>query len=81
VLQGGEKVLVIEVGSEGKLPRVRLLRDADGNEPTSEKILDLGAVDPRTGEPQYRIASVLENPIRDVDVRRYLVDAERPVET
>jgi len=78
VLQGGEKVLVIEVGSEGRLPRVRLLTDADGNEPSEEVVLDLEALDPRTGGPRYRIASVLENPIREVDIRRYLVEHEDP---
>lgn len=76
VLQGGEKVLVVEVGSKGRLPRVRLLSDAHGREPSEEVILDLEAVDPRTGEPRHRIAGVVENPVRDVDVRRYLVGHE-----
>lgn len=75
VLQGGEKVLVVEVGAEGRRPRVRLLCDAEGNEPEREIVLDLAEIDPGTGSFRHRIAAVLENPVRDVDVRRYLVDS------
>lgn len=74
VLQGGEKVLVVEVGDGGRLPRVRLLSDADGNEPAEEIVLDLEEVDPVTGEQRHRIAGIVENPVRDVDVKRYLVE-------
>lgn len=77
VFEGGERALVIEVGEGGRLPRVRLLTDAAGNEIEKETVLDLAQVDTETAEPRYRLVAIEEDPVRDVNVGAYLVSGRR----
>jgi putative nucleotidyltransferase with HDIG domain len=72
-LESGEKVLVIEIGCDGRLPRVRVLTDADGKETDDDIILDLNELDPVTRQPRYRISAVTDEAVREVKVGTYLV--------
>ncbi|MCK4537571.1 MAG: HD-GYP domain-containing protein [Candidatus Krumholzibacteria bacterium] len=74
-LKSGEKVLVVDINTDkGALPIVRVLSDADG-QPVSEKIiLDLNNPGAGAeGKGQYMIKSVENEPVRDVEVGKYLV--------
>jgi len=74
-LDTGERVIVIEAGRGGDLlPRVRVLRDAKGDEVEEEIILDLNEIDPGTTRYRRRILDVSDNAIRDVQVGRYLLE-------
>lgn len=74
-LDTGEKVIVIEAGRDGGiLPRVRVLKDSDGNDVEEDIILDLNEVDPRTSEFKRSILDVSDAAIRDVQVGRYLLE-------
>lgn len=76
-LDTGERVIVIESGLDaGILPRVRVLKDANGDEVEEEIILDLNEVDPRTSEFKRRILDVSDNAVRDVKVGRYLLEGK-----
>lgn len=74
-LDTGEKVIVIEAGREGGiLPRVRVLKDSNGDDVEDEIILDLSEIDPRTSEFKRNILDVSDNAVRDVQVGRYLLE-------
>ena len=74
-LDTGERVIVVEAGREGDLlPRVRVIRNADGEEVDEDIILDLNEIDPRTSDLKRHILDVSDNAIRDVQVGRYLLE-------
>ncbi len=74
-LESGEKVLVVDISTDkGALPIVRVLTDSDG-QPVSEKILlDLNSTKSSADrEGSYRIKSIENEPVRDVNIGKYLV--------
>jgi len=74
-LDTGERVVVIEAGRGGDLlPRVRVLRDANGNEVEGDVILDLNEIDPRTSALKHRILDVSDKAVRDVQVGGYILE-------
>lgn len=73
-LESGEMVLVVDIGKgDGQLPRVRVIKDASGSVAREEIILDLNEIDPRTRRYRYAIKDVVDDPVRDVNVGKYLV--------
>ncbi len=72
VLESGERVLVVEVGADGKLPRARIISDSYGNEISDGPVIDLGESDPETGASRYKVHSVSDTPVRDVDIGKYV---------
>jgi hypothetical protein len=74
VLETGERVLVVEIGTNGKLPRARIISDSYGNEVVDGPIIDLGETDSETGQSRYRVNSVSDAPVRDVDVGKYVTE-------
>jgi len=73
-LDTGETVLVIDISEESdRLPRVRVLKDAAGNEVGDGIILDLNDRDQITGRLKRRIATVVEQSVRDVEVGQYIL--------
>ncbi len=74
-LDTGETALVVDViaGSDD-LPRVRLLTDAAGAPVEGEIILDLNELDPATGKPARRVARIVDQPVRDVEIGQYIAD-------
>ena len=76
-LDSGETVIVVEPGgSDGDLPRVRVLKDAYGREVDEEIILDLNEVDSNTGRHKRHILDVSEAAVRDIHVGRYLMERD-----
>jgi putative nucleotidyltransferase with HDIG domain len=74
-LDTGERVIVIEPGrDEDVLPRVRVLKDENGDEVEEEIILDLNEIDPKTSKFKRRILDISDNAVRDVQVGRYLLE-------
>ncbi len=73
-LDTGETALVIGMsGGSGDLPRVRLLTDESGREVSGEIVFDLNELDPATNKPKRRIASILDQAVRDVDIGQYVM--------
>ena len=72
VLESGERVLVVEVGTDGKLPRARIISDSYGNEISDGPVIDLGEIDSDTGTARYRVHSVSDKPVRDIDIGKYV---------
>ncbi len=72
VLESGERVLIVEVGTDGKLPRARIISDSYGNEISNGPVIDLGEMDGDTGSAKYRVHSVSDKPVRDVDIGIYV---------
>lgn len=72
VLESGERVLVVEIGTDGKLPRARIISDSYGNEIVDGPVIDLGETDSETGASRYRVHSISDTPVRDVDVGKYV---------
>jgi putative nucleotidyltransferase with HDIG domain len=73
-LSSGETALVIGMNAgSGELPRVRVLTDASGADVSGEVIIDLNDLDPATGQRRHRIASIIDQPVRDIDVGRYIM--------
>ena len=72
VLDSGERVLVVEVGSDGRLPRARIISDSYGNDIVDGPVIDLGETDIETGESKYRVNSISDTPVRDVDIGKYV---------
>lgn len=78
----GEKVLVVDVDNKrGELPRVRLLADAEGREVTKEIIYDLNVMEAKMGGERSIIADIIDNPVRDVDVGKYVSTTENGLRT
>lgn len=72
-LASGETALVVGIGGGGgELPRVRLLRDAEGKELEEEIVLDLNEIDPKTHQRRWRIARIVDDPVRNVEIGAYL---------
>jgi putative nucleotidyltransferase with HDIG domain len=72
VLDSGERVVVVEIGADGRLPRARIVSDSYGNEIKDGPVIDLGETDAETGEAKYRVNSVSDSPVRDVDIGKYI---------
>jgi len=72
-LESGETGIVVDISAAEALPRVRLLSDAEGREVAGEIIIDLNERDPRTNAFVRRIERIIEQPIRDIDVGKYIV--------
>ena len=72
-LRTGETVLVVDISGRDSLPRVRVLTDARGKELEEEIILDLNERNPRTNDFIHQIETIVEQPIRDVDIGAYIV--------
>jgi putative nucleotidyltransferase with HDIG domain len=77
VLESGERALVVEIGSNGKLPRVRIISDSYGNDVEDGPVIDLGETDTETGSSKYRVHSISDSPIRDVCVGKYIPLSEK----
>lgn len=72
-LTTGEMVLVVDVDNKrGDLPRVRLLKNAEGREVKEEIIYDLNVMEAKLGGERSIIADIIDNPVRDVDVGKYI---------
>jgi hypothetical protein len=73
-LNTGETALVIGMsGGNGDLPCVRVLTDQSGEEVKGEIVFDLNELDPATNKPKRRIASILDQAVRDVDIGQYIM--------
>jgi putative nucleotidyltransferase with HDIG domain len=72
VLESGERALVVEIGTDGKLPRARIISDSYGNDIPDGPVIDLGETDSETGASRYKVHSVSDTPVRDVDIGIYL---------
>ncbi|UCD18954.1 MAG: hypothetical protein JSU64_05880, partial [candidate division WOR-3 bacterium] len=74
-LESGETVLVVDINeSHGGLPRVRVLKDANGIEVEDEIILDLSKLSRGPRAKRKKIAGIVDQPFRDIDIGKYLVD-------
>jgi hypothetical protein len=74
-LDTGETVLVVDIiGGSEDLPRVRVLADASGKTVHGDVIFDLNERDPATNEPRRRVVSVVDQPVRDVEIGQYIAD-------
>lgn len=72
-LDSGEIAVVIRVNEEyGKLPTVRILRDAEGNSVNGDIIIDLDLRRQETGNPSI-IKGILDGFEENVDIGRYLL--------
>ena len=77
-LATGETVLVVDVDNKrGDLPRVRVLKDADGREVGTEIIYDLNERQGKMGERESIIADIFDSPVRDVNVGKYVSTQNR----
>ncbi len=72
VLETGERVVVVEIGANGRLPRARIISDSYGNEIKDGPVIDLGETDPETGASKYRVDSISDSPVRNVDIGKYI---------
>lgn len=72
-LSTGETVLVVDISGRDSLPRVRVLADARGKKLEEEIILDLNERNPRTNDFVHQIEAIVEQPVRDVDIGKYIV--------
>jgi putative nucleotidyltransferase with HDIG domain len=73
LLDTGETALVIGMSpGSGELPRVRVLTDAAGEDVEGEIVVDLNELDPETNRPKRRIASIIDQVVRDVEIGRYI---------
>jgi putative nucleotidyltransferase with HDIG domain len=73
-LSTGETVLVVDISGRDALPHARVLTDARGNEMEEEVILDLNERHPRTNDFIHQIEAIVEQPVRDVDIGKYIVE-------
>jgi putative nucleotidyltransferase with HDIG domain len=72
-LDTGETAVVIGMSAgSGELPRVRVLKDASGEDVEGEVVIDLNELDIETNRPKRRIASILDQVVRDVDIGQYI---------
>ncbi len=72
-LVSGETAIVVGVGDGGgSLPRVRLLTDSSGNARSGIDVVDLNEIDPATNEPRWRIESIVDQAVRDIDIGQYI---------
>ena len=72
VLESGERVLIVEIGANGRLPRARIISDSYGNEIKDGPVIDLGEIDEDSGTSKYRVISISDSPVRDIDVGKYV---------
>jgi putative nucleotidyltransferase with HDIG domain len=72
-LNTGETALVVDISRADAMPRVRVLRDSSGRQVDEEIIIDLNERDPRTNAFIRRIESIVEQPVRDVEIGKYIV--------
>ncbi len=77
-LTTGETVLVVDVDNKrGELPRVRVLKDANGREVTGDVIYDLNEMESRLGGGGSVVADIIDSPVRDVNVGKYVTARDR----
>jgi putative nucleotidyltransferase with HDIG domain len=72
VLDSGERVVIVEIGANGRLPRARVISDSYGNEIEDGPVIDLGETDDDTGASKYRVHSISDSPVRNVYIGKYL---------
>ena len=76
-LESGERVIVVDINkTSGTLPRVRVIQDKDGREPENDLILDLNEVDSATKRFRYQVKCVNDDPVRNIEIGKYLVSSE-----
>ncbi|MCK4236709.1 MAG: HD domain-containing protein, partial [Candidatus Krumholzibacteria bacterium] len=76
-LDTGEMVLLVEFNMKyGELPRVRVLKDAEGNDIKDGGIIDLNEIDAESKKYKRVITSIVDQTVRDVNVGNYLIDQE-----
>jgi putative nucleotidyltransferase with HDIG domain len=74
-LSTGETALVVSFSASGdEISRVRLIADPSGAPVAEEIVVDLGEIDPATGDPLRRVVGVHDDPVRDVAGVRYCID-------
>jgi putative nucleotidyltransferase with HDIG domain len=72
-LATGETAIVIGMtGRSGSLPRARVLTDASGKGVEKETVIDLNEVDPATNGPKWRIESIIDQAVRDIEIGQYI---------
>lgn len=77
VLESGETVIVVDINRKtGAFPRVRVIRDSNGVEVDNEIILDLNERNPGTRRVKYRIRGVIDDPVRNVEIGKYLIASD-----
>ncbi len=74
VLESGERALVIEIGTDGRLPRARIISDSYGNEIADGPVIDLGETVAETGAARFRVHSVSDTPVRDINIGKYVTE-------
>jgi len=74
ILESGERALIVEIGSDGRLPRARIISDSYGNEVSDGPVINLGEIEEGTGASRYRVHSISDTPVRDVDIGKYLTE-------
>jgi len=75
-LNTGEIGIVVrrsELSGEADRAMIRVIIDRDGNQISEEILIDLGVVDPDTGEFIYQVAETLSCKDLGVDPRNYLI--------
>jgi putative nucleotidyltransferase with HDIG domain len=73
-LATGETAIVVGMsGGRGSLPRARVLTDASGSPVSGEAVIDLGEIDPATNRLKWRIESIIDQAVRDIDIGQYIV--------
>ncbi|MFO7915196.1 MAG: hypothetical protein R6U43_05840, partial [Candidatus Krumholzibacteriales bacterium] len=76
-LNSGEIAVVVDINEyEEDYPVVRLLKDEEGCRVNLEVLVDLSEKNPVTGEPVRYIDSVMDSPVREIDIGSYLSGRE-----
>lgn len=74
-LTTGETAVVVGFSeSNSDLPRVRLVTDSSGKRVEGQVIVDLSEIDPATGKAHHQISTILDNPTRNVEIGKYVID-------
>jgi len=77
VLESGETVIVVDINRKsGALPRVRVIKDKEGVDVEDDLILDLNELRSGTKKPLYKIKGVIDDPVRNVEIGKYLLASE-----
>lgn len=76
-LNTGEIAVVVDINEyEEDYPVVRLLKDEEGCRVNLEVLVDLREKNSETGEPLRYIDSVMDSPVREIDIGSYLSGRE-----
>jgi putative nucleotidyltransferase with HDIG domain len=68
----GETAIAIGMNGGGSLPLARILTDASGDAASGKTVIDLNEVDPATNELKWRIESIIDRVVRDIDIGQYI---------